>query len=115
MYVRLSTLFNQNFGSFVELTIPFVSAGFRINFTGGAFQKFFTVPSDKKQQEIPYARVNHNKYMVTESAAYVGKCIINTFASWNLSVWNFCWKIWKFLSQISKATLGVGVDFYFLK
>lgn len=34
--------------------------------------KFFVVPSDKAQAQIPYARVNHNKYMVTESTAYIG-------------------------------------------
>ena len=26
----------------------------------------------KAQADIPYARVNHNKYMVTESVGYVG-------------------------------------------
>lgn len=29
---------------------------------------------DKAQARIPYARVNHNKYMVTERAAYIGEC-----------------------------------------
>lgn len=32
------------------------------------------VPADKAQARIPYARVNHNKYMVTERAAYIGEC-----------------------------------------
>lgn len=31
------------------------------------------VPSNPKQKEIPYARVNHNKYMVTDKTAYIGK------------------------------------------
>ena len=31
------------------------------------------VPATAAQAEIPYARVNHNKYMVTEMAAYIGK------------------------------------------
>ncbi|GAB6032932.1 hypothetical protein CHUAL_012126 [Chamberlinius hualienensis] len=35
--------------------------------------KLFIVPSyTKEQAEIPYARVNHNKYMVTDNAAYIG-------------------------------------------
>ncbi|PIO71642.1 phospholipase D domain protein [Teladorsagia circumcincta] len=34
--------------------------------------KLFTVPSSEEQQKIPFARVNHNKYMVTDRAAYVG-------------------------------------------
>ncbi|XP_052740919.1 5'-3' exonuclease PLD3 isoform X3 [Bicyclus anynana] len=32
----------------------------------------FIVPSTPEQDKIPFARVNHNKYMVTERAAYVG-------------------------------------------
>uniref|UniRef100_A0A8C4QNV9 Phospholipase D family, member 7 n=1 Tax=Eptatretus burgeri TaxID=7764 RepID=A0A8C4QNV9_EPTBU len=34
--------------------------------------KFFITPASKEQQKIPYARVNHNKYMVTDKAAYIG-------------------------------------------
>lgn len=34
--------------------------------------KLFVVPADKAQARIPYARVNHNKYMVTERTAYIG-------------------------------------------
>ncbi|KAL2096525.1 hypothetical protein ACEWY4_008673 [Coilia grayii] len=34
--------------------------------------KIFTVPATPKQKEIPYARVNHNKYMVTDKVAYIG-------------------------------------------
>uniref|UniRef100_UPI0035901514 5'-3' exonuclease PLD3-like n=1 Tax=Myxine glutinosa TaxID=7769 RepID=UPI0035901514 len=34
--------------------------------------KFFITPASKEQQKIPYARVNHNKYMVTDQAAYIG-------------------------------------------
>ena len=33
-------------------------------------QKFYKVPPYSK--EIPYTRVNHNKFMVTDSVAYVG-------------------------------------------
>ncbi|XP_018571757.1 phospholipase D3 isoform X2 [Anoplophora glabripennis] len=32
----------------------------------------FIVPANKEQQKIPYARVNHNKYMVTDNTAYIG-------------------------------------------
>ncbi|KAJ8938164.1 hypothetical protein NQ318_011929 [Aromia moschata] len=32
----------------------------------------FVVPGTKEQQKIPYARVNHNKYMVTDNTAYIG-------------------------------------------
>ncbi|TDG49437.1 hypothetical protein AWZ03_004120 [Drosophila navojoa] len=32
----------------------------------------FIVPTDKQQEQIPFARVNHNKYMVTDQVAYIG-------------------------------------------
>ncbi|XP_029972650.1 phospholipase D3-like isoform X1 [Salarias fasciatus] len=32
----------------------------------------FTVPSTAEQKKIPYARVNHAKYMVTDRALYIG-------------------------------------------
>lgn len=34
--------------------------------------RLFTVPSSAEQSKISFARVNHNKYMVTDRAAYVG-------------------------------------------
>ncbi|CAG9787668.1 unnamed protein product [Diatraea saccharalis] len=34
--------------------------------------KRFVVPSTPDQEKIPYARVNHNKYMVTDKTAYIG-------------------------------------------
>ncbi|KAF4519232.1 hypothetical protein B566_EDAN009793 [Ephemera danica] len=34
-------------------------------------QKLFVVPATEAQSRIPYARVNHNKYMVTDNAAYI--------------------------------------------
>ncbi|NXX85449.1 PLD3 Phospholipase, partial [Urocolius indicus] len=34
--------------------------------------RLFLVPASAAQARIPYARVNHNKYMVTDKAAYVG-------------------------------------------
>ncbi|XP_025837185.1 phospholipase D3 isoform X3 [Agrilus planipennis] len=33
---------------------------------------YFVVPANNSQRKIPYARVNHNKYMVTDNTAYVG-------------------------------------------
>ncbi|KAL7741444.1 hypothetical protein ACLKA6_000769 [Drosophila palustris] len=32
----------------------------------------FIVPADEDQQKIPFGRVNHNKYMVTDRVAYIG-------------------------------------------
>nr|XP_033813329.1 phospholipase D3 [Geotrypetes seraphini]XP_033813330.1 phospholipase D3 [Geotrypetes seraphini]XP_033813331.1 phospholipase D3 [Geotrypetes seraphini] len=34
--------------------------------------KLFVVPATAAQARIPYARVNHNKYLVTEKVAYIG-------------------------------------------
>lgn len=40
-------------------------------------QKFFQVPATPEQKKIPFARVNHNKYMVTDKSAYIGKFSYN--------------------------------------
>lgn len=32
----------------------------------------FVVPANNEQRKIPYARVNHNKYMVTDNTAFIG-------------------------------------------
>ncbi|XP_038134045.1 5'-3' exonuclease PLD3 [Cyprinodon tularosa] len=34
--------------------------------------RLFVVPADPRQKKIPFARVNHNKYMVTDKVAYIG-------------------------------------------
>ncbi|XP_061400820.1 LOW QUALITY PROTEIN: 5'-3' exonuclease PLD3-like [Musca vetustissima] len=34
--------------------------------------KRFIVPSDDNEPKIPFGRVNHNKYMVTDNVAYIG-------------------------------------------
>ncbi|XP_051627866.1 5'-3' exonuclease PLD3-like [Manacus candei] len=34
--------------------------------------RLFLVPEDPRQSRIPFTRVNHNKYMVTDKVAYVG-------------------------------------------
>jgi hypothetical protein len=41
------------------------------------------------QTKIPFARVNHNKYMVTDQAAYIGK----TFAYLMKLIDNNCFNI----------------------
>lgn len=35
-------------------------------------QKRFIVPATEDQKKIPFGRVNHNKYMVTDHIAYIG-------------------------------------------
>ncbi|XP_046660069.1 5'-3' exonuclease PLD3-like isoform X2 [Homalodisca vitripennis] len=45
-----------------------ISDGLKVNIT----VKLFVVPSTAEQRKIPYARVNHNKYMVTDNTAYIG-------------------------------------------
>jgi len=43
-------------------------------------QKLFVVPSFTPfQATIPFGRVNHNKYMVTDSVAYIGENHIFSF------------------------------------
>lgn len=37
-----------------------------------AFQRRSIVPATEDQAQIPYARLNHNKFVVTEKAAYIG-------------------------------------------
>lgn len=34
--------------------------------------RMFVVPSTPEQEKIPFSRVNHNKYMVTDKTAYIG-------------------------------------------
>lgn len=38
----------------------------------GVHVKIFTVPSTAEQAQIPFARVNHAKYMVTDRVVYIG-------------------------------------------
>lgn len=35
-------------------------------------QKVFKVPSTREQMKIPFARVNHAKFMVTDRVVYIG-------------------------------------------
>ena len=35
--------------------------------------RIFTVPANEQQKKIPFTRVNHAKYMVTDEIAYIGK------------------------------------------
>uniref|UniRef100_A0A2D4LHA6 5'-3' exonuclease PLD3 n=3 Tax=Micrurus spixii TaxID=129469 RepID=A0A2D4LHA6_9SAUR len=34
--------------------------------------RLFVVPANETQAKIPYARVNHSKFMVTDKVAYIG-------------------------------------------
>ena len=36
------------------------------------FQRMFKVPASESQAKIPYSRVQHSKYMVTDNVAYIG-------------------------------------------
>lgn len=42
------------------------------NNTGCMLQRLFVVPTTAEQSKIPYARVNHAKFMVTDNVAYIG-------------------------------------------
>ena len=54
-------------------------------------QKIFIVPVvTPDQEDIPFSRVNHNKYMVTDNAAYVGEFIIFVVYSSNWSLVSVC-------------------------
>ncbi|CAK9293823.1 unnamed protein product [Gordionus sp. m RMFG-2023] len=56
-------------------TLHFLKSLYELTFTGLAdIQiRILVIPSfNDKQKKIPYARVNHNKIMVTDSAAYIG-------------------------------------------
>ena len=52
----------------INSALPVTAEGKR----GGISIKFFRVPVSPEQKKLPFARVNHNKYMVTEKAAWVG-------------------------------------------
>ncbi|XP_015793659.1 phospholipase D3 [Tetranychus urticae] len=39
---------------------------------GALSVKLFNVPGTVEQQKVPYSRVNHNKYMVTDQMVYIG-------------------------------------------
>ncbi|KAK6732489.1 hypothetical protein RB195_016706 [Necator americanus] len=54
-----------NIGSPMEMILKGVKTDVFIS-------KLFTVPATEEQRKIPFARVNHNKYMVTDQTAYVG-------------------------------------------
>lgn len=55
----------------------------KVNFSLFAFffQKLFVVPAfTQAQKNIPFSRVNHNKYMVTDKTAYIGNAVKLTHA-----------------------------------
>ncbi len=57
-----------------EEMIGFLSSLAALNTTGvmDIQVKLFVVPASPAQAQIPFARVNHNKYMVTDKQAYIG-------------------------------------------
>ncbi|PAV69523.1 hypothetical protein WR25_11993 [Diploscapter pachys] len=42
------------------------------NGTGSITVKVFQVPASEEQKKLPFARVNHNKYLITDEAVYIG-------------------------------------------
>lgn len=56
--VRAKHIFSSDFSCF--------------NFFSFSLQKLYIVPVGN-QTDIPYSRVNHNKYMVTDKVAYIGE------------------------------------------
>uniref|UniRef100_A0A914REJ2 Uncharacterized protein n=1 Tax=Parascaris equorum TaxID=6256 RepID=A0A914REJ2_PAREQ len=80
------------------------------------YEKFFAIPSNEQQKEISFARVNHNKYMVTDRIAYVGFsfAFIGRKDSW--SILQYCTKTLIIIIGTSNwvgdyflTTAGVGV------
>ncbi|KAI1893349.1 hypothetical protein AGOR_G00122800 [Albula goreensis] len=62
-------------GSTQPVMIPFLRSLASLSDPKGKLDvqvKLFVVPANPRQKEIPYARVNHNKYMVTDKVAYIG-------------------------------------------
>lgn len=39
----------------------------------------FEVPADENQAQIPYSRVNHDKFIVTDNVVYIGKVTAHSF------------------------------------
>lgn len=48
-------------------------------------QRLFIIPAGN-QSHIPYTRVNHNKYMVTDKVAYVGELLLGFYSCVNSNV-----------------------------
>lgn len=46
--------------------------------------RLFVVPSNNDLDKIPFARVNHNKYMVTDKTAYIGKYFLLNFLKFDI-------------------------------
>ncbi|CAG5131316.1 unnamed protein product [Candidula unifasciata] len=69
-------LMASNWSHTESYMIPFLKSLYILNRTPhlrvNIQVKLFTVQSTPAQQTIPYARVNHSKYMVTDQHAYIG-------------------------------------------
>ena len=84
-------------------------------------QKLFVVPAfTDAQKKIPFARVNHNKYMVTDETAYIGTAhtkssyweSINQFSSLYLKTSEKQIRfLWNWLFTIKKVKFVVYLHF----
>lgn len=70
-------------------------------------QRLFVVPAyTEEQEEIPFGRVNHNKYMVTDNTAYIGKyCYSTSVYKWN----SYFWSTVPYNDGCKKTTCGHSV------
>lgn len=68
--VRLMIRISLITGKVVQMCLMPEPEGFFFSFV--TVQKIFRVPSTEEQKKIPFARVNHAKYMVTDRAVYLG-------------------------------------------
>lgn len=64
-------------------------------------QKVFEVPSTPEQLLIPFARVNHAKYMVTDRVAYIGKLRV----VWPVKLTQFGYLLWLYFKVYSSSNL----------
>lgn len=53
-------------------TIIFICSIWYCIYIDFIFQRRFVVPTNSDFDKIPFSRVNHNKYMVTDATAYIG-------------------------------------------
>lgn len=49
-------------------------------------QKLYVIPVGN-QSHIPYAKVNHNKYMVTDKVAYIGELQTRKRFMFHINIW----------------------------
>ncbi|BFZ12208.1 hypothetical protein BsWGS_15247 [Bradybaena similaris] len=100
-------LMSSNWTHTESFMIPFLkSIGVlnRVNYLRVNIQvKLFTVPSTPAQKTIPYARVNHSKYMVTDQHAYIGT------SNWSGDYFKFTGGVGFILEQPSDGSNGTNL------